>query len=65
MGNNFDMENAIDNCANEFKHGGEITNIQANYLKETKQKVSSTEFWNYVDSLNISKFREAVEKVLN
>lgn len=60
-----DMENAVDNCASEFSRGGAISKIQAQYTKEAKAKVSSTTFWNYVQSLNIPGFRDAVEKALN
>lgn len=57
-----DMQNAVDNAANEWKGTGSISSVFAKDLLETKQKVPSTEFWSYVDSLDISGFRAAVEK---
>lgn len=61
---NLHMENAVDNCANEYVHGGVISDFQARYMKEEKQKVRSQMFWDYVQSLNIPGFREAVAQVL-
>lgn len=58
-----DMQNAVDNAANEWKSTGTISAMFAKDLRETKRKVSSTEFWSYVDSLGMSGFRAAVEKI--
>ena len=61
----YDMENAVDNAFNDFKYINEI--CQIDYLKETKPKVRSTEFWNYVQKLDKEAlgFRDAIEKALN
>ena len=62
--NEFDMRNAIDNCANKFRYTKKISKIQGEYMRETKRKVSSRVFGDYVDSLNILGFRTEVEKVV-
>lgn len=58
-----DMQNAVDNALNEWKSTGKISAMFAKDLRETKRKVSSTEFWTYVDSFGMSGFHAAVEKI--
>ena len=59
------MENTIENCAIEFKGSKQISKTQADNLKQSYKKVSSVEFWSYVDSLNIIGFRDEIEKILS
>ena len=66
MGNaQLDMENAVDNAYNDFCYQNQITKIQADYMKETKARVTSQAFWNYVQDVGGPAFYKAVENALS
>lgn len=59
------LELAIDNAFNCYESSKTIPKLQAEDLINIHKRVSSSSFWNYVNSLGDFSFRATVEDILN